>query len=232
MKISAVIPANNEMHSVGDVVLSCKAYSQEVIVVDDGSTDDTAQLSQAAGAKVIRKATNLGLVKSTQIGLRAASGDIIVTLDADGQHDPSDIPNLIKPIISGNADLVLEKRDEPPPLSERLIARLVGSHLNCSDVGTGFRAFRRELAENIRLRGFCLCGSLVLEAHRRGGRIVEVPTRIQPRKFGESHWASSRARVHFQQTIILLFPLLKHYVAHRFLGNESLPIRNRPRKVR
>jgi len=75
MKISVVIPANNEMHAIRDVVRSCRAYCQEVIVVDDGSTDDTAQVSRTAGAKVIRNAANCGLVKSTRLGLRVASGD-------------------------------------------------------------------------------------------------------------------------------------------------------------
>ena len=192
MKVSVIIPANNEMHSVGDVVRSCKAYCQEVIVVDDGSIDDTARVSEEVGAKVIRNAANCGLVKSTTNGLRAASGDIVVTLDADGQHDPSDIPKLITPIVSGYADLVLGRRDEPPPLSERLIARLVGSHVKCRDIGTGFRAFRRGLAQEIRLWGFCLCGSLVFEAHRCGARIVEVPTRVRPRKFGISSILSSK----------------------------------------
>lgn len=187
MKISAVIPAHNEMNSVADVVRSCKEYCDQVIVVDDGSTDETFSVSMAADAVVIRSEENRGIVRSTQIGLRSASGDIVVTLDADGQHDPSEIPVIVEPIVRGLADLVLGKRQDGRPLSGRIISRLCNLRVKCDDAGTGYRGFRRDLAHKIQLWGFCLCGSLVLEAQRRGARIVEVPVTIKPRAFGKSH---------------------------------------------
>jgi len=114
------------MGSIGDVVRSCRRYCDEVIVIDDGSVGNMSEVSRAAGAKVIRSKVNLGIVRSTEIGLTNASGDIIVTLDGDGQHDPSDIPNIVRPIILGGADLVLGMRDANEiPLSEQLIAMLV-----------------------------------------------------------------------------------------------------------
>ena len=210
MKISVVIPARNEMNSVGDVVRRCKQYCDEIIVIDDGSTDQTSMAARDAGAAVIRNEVNLGLVRSTQIGLKAASGDIVVTLDADGQHDPSEIPDIVQPIVLGLADLVQGKRDKSRPISERAIARLVSLRLKCDDVSTGYRAFRRDLAQDIRLWGFCLCGSLVLEAHRHGARIVEAPIKVRPRRFEPSHWSSSLSRgtMHFKQAIIILWQLL------------------------
>jgi glycosyltransferase involved in cell wall biosynthesis len=211
LKISAVILAHNEMGSVGDVVRCCKRYCDEVIVIDDGSTDETFLISRNAGAIVIRNEVNKGIVESTNIGLRLASGDIIVTLDADAQHDPSEIPSIVRPIAQDLADLVLGRRNNGRPVSERIISEIVSLRVKCHDAGTGFRAFRRELAHGIRLWGFCLCGSLVLEAQRQGARIVEVPIMIRPRRFGKSHWASplSRGAIHCKQAFLLFCQLLR-----------------------
>jgi glycosyltransferase involved in cell wall biosynthesis len=210
MRISVVIPAHNEVDSIGEIVRSCKDYCSEIIVVDDGSTDETFQVARDAGAFVIRNDANQGIVRSTQVGLKVASGDIIVTLDADGQHDPSGIPEIIGPIVLGHADMVQGKRTGASPLSERAIGKLVRLRVTCEDVGTGFRAFRRDLAQRIQLWGCCLCGSLILEAARLGARIVEVPIEIRPRRHGRSHWSSSlsRARVHSKQMVLLSFRIL------------------------
>lgn len=211
MRISVIIPAYNEMNSIADVVRSCRHYCDEVIVVDDGSADETSKVSRAAGAGVLRNEVNLGIVRATEIGLRNASGEVVVTLDADGQHDPSEIPRIVRPIILGDADLVLGTRAEIPSLTEQLIARLVSLRVECQDVGTGYRAFRKNLAQQIRLWGFCLCGSLVLEAQREGARIVEVPIRVRPRMYGRSHWSSplSRGTTHCKQVILLLGEVCK-----------------------
>lgn len=210
MEISVVIPAHNEMYSVSQVVRSCKEFCDEIIVIDDGSTDDTPRVSLEAGATVIRNEKNLGVVMSTEIGLRAATGDIIVTLDADGQHEPAKIPEMVQPIKLGIADLVLGMREGHLPFSERVIARLVNFRVKCYDVGTGYRAFCANLVSMIHLWGFCLCGSLVLEAHQRGARIIEVPIKNRQRIFGRGHWASpfSRGRTHFMQVILLLSRLI------------------------
>jgi glycosyltransferase involved in cell wall biosynthesis len=83
----------------------------EVIIIDDASVDDTCRVSRAAGAVVIRNEANMGIVKSTEKWLRLATGGIIVTLDADGQHNPSEILVMVQPIIQSVSDLVLGKRD-------------------------------------------------------------------------------------------------------------------------
>jgi glycosyltransferase involved in cell wall biosynthesis len=223
MKISVVIPAHNEMYSIARVVRSCRDFCDEVIVVDDGSPDDTSRVSREAGATVIRNRKNLGVVKSTGIGLRAAMGDIIVTLDADGEHEPGEIPKIVEPIRSGIADLVLGRREGCIPFSERLIARLVNFRVKCHDVGSGYRAFRADLARMIQLSGVCLCGSLVLEAHKRGARIVEVPIQNKPRSFGKGHWASpfSRARIHLMQVILLSSRLISWSARLAYWGVEG-----------
>jgi len=84
-----VIPAYNEALSIGNVIANCKAFCDEIIIVDDGSADDTSEIAKKNGAVAIRNEKTLGVTKATQKGLEAASGDIIVTMDADGQHDPN-----------------------------------------------------------------------------------------------------------------------------------------------
>lgn len=209
-KISAVIPAHDEENSIGNVISGCKQYCYEAIVIDDASTDGTSRVSETYGAIVVRNKTNLGVLRSTEIGLRLTSGEVVVTLDADGEHDPSDIPNIVQPIIDGKADLVMGRRAMIASPSERLIAKLVNFRVECADVGTGYRAFRGDLARKIRLWGICPCGSIVLEAHRMGARIVEVPISTGRRKFGKSHWSApfSRGIMHLKQAIIVLWNLL------------------------
>ena len=209
MSISAVIPAHNEESTVGKVVEQCVSYCDEVIVVDDGSSDRTGEVAVAAGATVIRNPINLGTVKSVEIGLRTASKEMIVTLDADGQHDPSQIPLLIAPISQGVADLVLGKRLCELPFSEHVISTLTRRRVNCEDVGSSFRAIRRDLALRMHLWGFCLCGSLILEAQEHGARIVEVPITLKRRAGGKSHWPSPFARgtMHSKQAVLLAWHL-------------------------
>ena len=184
-RVSVVIPAYNEAMSIGDVIANCKAFCDEIIVVDDGSRDETAEIAKKNGAFVIRNDKNFGVTRATQRGLEAAHGDIIVTLDADGQHAPSDIPNLIKPITDGRGDIVLGARDKIPNPSERIINALTNLGLKCSDAGTGFRAIRASIAKRMKLHGTCLCGTFVLEAHKHGGRIVEIRVRTKRRIYGK-----------------------------------------------
>lgn len=184
-RVSIVIPAYNEAMSIGNVIAGCKAFCDEIIVVDDGSTDNTAEISKNSGAVVIQNEKNLGLTESIRKGLKAAHGYIIITMDADGQHDPSYIPNLIRPITDGKADVVLGVRDEIPDRSERIINTLTNLAVKCSDTGTGFRALRTNIAKKMKLYGTCLCGTFVLEAHKHGSRIIEIPIKTKPRIYGE-----------------------------------------------
>ena len=184
-RVSVIIPAYNEAMSIGSVIGDCKAFCDEIIVIDDGSTDDTAKITERSGADVLKNEKNLGVTKTIRRGIEAAHGDIIVTMDADGQHDPSDIPNLIKPIVEEEGDVVLGVRDEIPHRSERIINALAGLRAKCSDTGTGFRAMRANIAKKMKLRGTCLCGTFFLEAHKQGARVVEVPIKTKPRLHGE-----------------------------------------------
>lgn len=184
-KISVVIPAYNEALAIGNVIEKCKQFCDEIIVVDDGSTDSTAEIARNMGATVILHKENLGVTKAIENGLKAVHGDIVVTADADEQHNPSDIPKLIKPIIEGKADITLGVRCKIPHRSERVINWLTNLRVECSDAGTGLRAMKANLAKQMRLHGTCLCGTFVLEANRKKARMTEIAIEIKPRTHGE-----------------------------------------------
>jgi glycosyltransferase involved in cell wall biosynthesis len=106
--VVALIPCLNEEQFIGDIVSKALNHVDRVIVIDDGSTDRTADVAQRAGADVIRHAKRLGAGAATRTGFLSAlkaGADIVVTLDGDGQHNAAEIPNVIKPLLDGEADL-------------------------------------------------------------------------------------------------------------------------------
>src|SRR2546430_2419154 len=112
-KILVAIPAFNEGPTIGSVVLKARQFASEVVVIDDGSGDDTAETAALAGAHVIRHARNLGkgaAIRSGWLYARERRLDALVLLDGDHQHDPNDIPRLLEPILTGKADVVLGVR--------------------------------------------------------------------------------------------------------------------------
>ena len=119
-----------------------------------------------------------------ETGLREADGDIIVTLDGDGQHSPDEIPMLVQPILLGEADLVMGARPSFPHLSEKVLTWVTSLRVPVSDASTGFRAIRKETADRMRLHGACLCGTFVLEAARNGARVKDVPVTVAERRHG------------------------------------------------
>lgn len=189
--ISAVIEAYNEVENIGKIIDKTKKFVDEVIVVDDASLDETSLVAAEKGAKVIKNSKNLGQLESLKRGFIFASGEVVVNLDADGEHNPEDIPNLVKPILDDEADLVLGKRNKIPRPSERIINKLAGLKLNIYDSGTGFRAIKKSLALKLKLNGKCVCGILVLEVDRLGARIKEIPIQVnnikKPRRIMWGH---------------------------------------------
>jgi len=203
--ISAIIPAYNEEKTVGEVVSDALTYVDEVVVIDDGSMDNTATVAAEAGAIVIRHEHNRGILATVSRGLKEAKGEILVTLDADGQHTPSDIPRIVEPIVEDVADLVLGRRPSLPHFSERLITALTQLRVDCTDASTGFRAIKRSIAEGMKLHGSCLCGTFILEAHRLGARIAEVPITIRERREGRRRIQTR----HLKQLLHVLYDLAK-----------------------
>ena len=214
MRVSVVIPALNEERTVAEVVRGATRFADEVIVVDDGSIDRTAELAKRAGARVIRHARRIGYYQALKTGFKAASGDVILTMGADGQHDPADIPRVLRPIVDGRADLVLGVRRELPHFSERFIRALVNLYFRCSDASTGLIAIRREVLTKMKMRGDCPCGTFILEAHALGARIIEVPIKVRPRLVGPRRMKTR----HLLQSVYVLLELLRTLVKRLVRG--------------
>ena len=187
-KIAAILPAFNEEVSVGSVVLRTKCYADRVIVVDDGSSDRTAEVAELAGAEVIRHPENRGKGVALKTGFEFLGTDmIIVTIDTDGQHDPSDIPKLVEPILKGEADMVNGSRyingnNKDTPFYRRLgqivldNATRLDSGLNMTDSQSGFRAFAGYTKDVFRFKqeGLAIESEMLADASNAGLRINEV----------------------------------------------------------
>lgn len=190
MLTSVVMPAYNEAPCIAKTVCEARRYADEVVVVDDGSVDGTAEEAERAGGRVIRQ-KNAGYVIAIKRGFREAQGEIVVTMDADGEHRAEDIPLLVAPIVDNEADLVLGVRSHIPRLSERFLNWLTNLEVRVTDSGTGFRALRRALALELELNGRCICGISVLEPAAMGARIAEVPIELEeadkPRRIAWFH---------------------------------------------
>ena len=185
-----LIPAWNEAHRIEPVITGAQGFLP-VLVVDDGSQDETAVEAQSAGARVIRQGQNLGYIQAIKRGFAEASGKIVVTIDADGEFPPEQIPALIRPILDGEADMVQGHRDIVPRPSERFLNWLSNLKAPVGDSGTGFRAILTSLAQKLELKGACICGIFSLEVLFRGGRIKEIPIRLRsvakPRRIAWYH---------------------------------------------
>lgn len=189
--VTAVIPAFNEEKRIVDTLSQVKPYVDEIIVVDDASTDLTAVLAMQSGAKVLNHAKKQGYIQSIKDGIKNATNEIVITLDADGEFSSKYIPELIAPITDGNADMVQGHRDIVPRPSERILTWLAQRKFNVGDSGTGLRAIRSDLAKTLDINGACICGVLSLEVASKGGRISEIPISLQainkPRKIAWFH---------------------------------------------
>lgn len=205
MGIAAIIPAYNEGSRIRPVIEGAKEHVDRVIVVDDGSSDGTAEVARSAGAEVFSHNVNRGYLEALKTGFNVVQEDIVVTIDADGENDPKFIPRLVQPILEGESDLVLGKREHVPRASERFISFATSLVVDVSDTGTGFRAIKTDLARKLNLEGLCPCGTFVLEAKKLGARIEEVPVKTRkvnkPKKIAWKHlpqlWHIIKALIKF-----------------------------------
>jgi len=186
--VLALIPAWNEAARIAPIVRGTLAYLP-VLVVDDGSTDDTAKVARAAGAAVVRHPQNQGKGAALKTGFAWAlehGYDAVLTLDADGQHDPAEIPKFLEALKAGAGDLIIGQRDFSrmpwprwwsQPLGSWMLSRALGVPIR--DNQSGYRLLTRRLLERMRLTstGFEMEVEMIAEAVRLGLPVAWVPIR-------------------------------------------------------
>lgn len=192
MKIVAVIPAYNEESRIEQVIAQARPYVDSVLVIDDGSTDATASVASRSGARVLQHVENCGAGAATMTGICAARllhANVLITLDADGQHDPKDIPALLKPVIDGSVDVVFANRFSQRnriPLIRRFY-NSIGNFVTFAATGRwiedsqcGFKVFGPKALREIDLRmsGFEFCTEVVRESVQHRWRTVQVPIKV------------------------------------------------------
>ncbi len=218
IKISIVIPTKNEERTIQDIVEQSKQYGDEVLVVDGHSHDQTRERAAAAGARVILD-NGSGKGAALRLGIKEASGDIIVFIDADCSHDPADIPKLVEPIARGDADMVIGSRlkggsDElGSTVSEvfrlyggRLIALAINLRFGQSitDYLNGFRAIKTSVARKLDLKENqqTIEHEMAMECLRQGHRVIEVGAHEYKRRYGESHISLMRHGPRFVYVVL------------------------------
>lgn len=196
-KVSIIIPAYNESQTIGGIVFKIKELypDHEIIVVNDGSTDDTAVIAEKAGAKVYSHPYNIGNGAAIKSGIRTVSGDILVFMDADFQHDPEDIGKMLK--YFPEYDMVVGARSIRGQSS---IVRAFGNKIYnwlasyvamfpIKDLTSGFRAVKSDLAQqlvNLLPNTYSYPSTLTLGVLRKGRSLKYIPINIQKRKMGKS----------------------------------------------
>lgn len=220
----AIVPARNEEGAIGGVVAEIRAFDSglDVVVIDDGSHDRTAERAAAAGAAVVRLPFNLGIGGAVQTGFKYAlehGYELAVRLDGDGQHDASELTKLMEPILAGVADIVVGSRfagrngDYRPPLARRvgigLFARVVSLLVRqrVTDTTSGFQALNRK---GIRLfaadypHDYPEVEATVMVV-RHELRLKEVEVRMREREHGESSITMPRSLYYVIKVLLALF---------------------------
>ena len=219
MSISFIIPAKDEAESIGDVVSAIgEAHpNAEILVVDDGSCDRTGAVAEVAGACAIRHPESLGNGAAVKTGARAAKGDVLVFLDADGQHDPADAARLLKKLESGYAMCVGARSAGSQANAARLVANgiynVVASAVTghtIPDLTSGFRAVRADLFRKFLYllpNGFSYPTTITMAFMRAGYPVAFVDIEAKQRK-GKSHIRPVKDGIRF---LVIIFKVATLY---------------------
>ncbi len=204
MKISVVVPLMNEEENVKYLITevdeALKEFDYELILVDDGSTDNTIneiKKHMNEKTKLVILNRNYGQTSAMAAGIEIASGDIIVTIDGDLQNDPKDIPMMIEKLNEGYdvvAGIRAKRKDEPfrkflSKIANKIIRKITG--VNISDYGCTLKVFKKDVAKNLGLYGE-LHRFIPILAKMYGAKITEVPVNHRERQFGKSKYGFNR----------------------------------------
>jgi glycosyltransferase involved in cell wall biosynthesis len=198
------IPAFNEERSIGKVVLQSQKYADKVVVCDDGCSDLTGEIARRLGADVVEHDKNLGYGAAIQTLFKRArelGADVLVTLDADGQHDPNEIPNVVQPIVKGEADITVGSRFIDKRLASimpwyrragiRFISKLVDDNTKqgVADAQSGFRAYNRKCLDKLVVaeNGMGASAEILISAKKQGLRTKEVSASCDYSANGRNH---------------------------------------------
>ncbi|MSQ03101.1 MAG: glycosyltransferase family 2 protein [Myxococcales bacterium] len=232
LRLLVMMPALNEAATIGAVLGRVPRALPGIaeitlLVVDDGSTDDTVAIARAAGAQVLSHGRNLGVGTALQTGLAEAlrcGVDLAVNIDSDGQFAPEDIAQLVVPVVEGRADFVTASRFLDPALvpdmpgvkrlgnwgMARIISTLIGQSFQ--DVSCGFRCYGREAMLRLVLLGrFTYTQESFLVLSQKGLRLLEMPMRVRGvREFGKSRIASNLFKYAWR-TLGIIFGFIRDY---------------------
>ena len=223
MRKAAIVPAYNEAHSIAGVVAELRATQPEleIVVIDDGSTDETAAVARRAGAQVVQLPFNLGIGGAVQTGIewaRRRGCGLAVQVDGDGQHDPGQIDRLLHPILAGNADVVVGTRFAGEGMYRPSVARRIGIGVfaglvslivrqRVTDTTSGFRAMNERaielFAEEYPYDYPEVEATVLIFRHRL--RLVEVPVTMRQRETGRSSITLFRSLYYMGKVSLALF---------------------------
>ncbi len=224
-----IVPAYNEQGMIGGTIQSIRAFTDSpILVIDDGSSDETANVARRSGALVIQHPLNLGYGSALQTGYKYALREgywAVVQLDADGQHDASYIPTLLRPVLEGRVDVAVGSRrlgghDYSMPLGRRVgqsLFSLIASAVvgwRVTDVTSGYQAMNREVvrfhASDLFPVDFPDANTLIA-LHRAGFRVCEVGVRMFPNAENKSMHSGLRAALFyaFKMSLAVLVALCR-----------------------
>jgi len=221
-KISVIIPAYNEASTIGDIVSRIRTLYPdfEIIVVNDGSADETATSARSAGADVYSHPYNIGNGAAIKSGIRAASGDILVFMDADFQHNPEDIETMLN--YFPDYDMVVGARSNKDQTSlERAIGNKIYNWLasyvakfKVQDLTSGFRAIKSDIAKQFLYllpNSYSYPATLTLGALRTGRALKYIPITVKVRKAGKSNINILKDGVRFFMIIVKICTLFSPF---------------------
>lgn len=222
-RVLVIVPAYNEQETVGGVLASLREHAPnyDVVVIDDGSRDNTRSIARAAGAEVIRLPVNLGIGGAVQTGFKYAwrnGYDVAVQCDADGQHPVEQIPALVERVMKGDADLVIGSRYVSSTtyipsffrrVGKSILSRVVDFFIGggITDTTSGFRAINRRALSVLARHypeDYPEAEALVI-LHRAGIKAIEVPVQMFSRQGGESSIRAPQAMYYMAKVVLAIF---------------------------